>query len=114
VTDNIIDFTSRLQEKLEKVDDEIHKICTETANELINNLYEDYDLNISNVEYSPEMIFFFEAYKSLVMKSADQWHPFQELAMDFMIEQNITIEKDDDGYRFVIEGDAEDEPANDE
>ncbi len=128
MTDNVVDFTSRLKEKLEKLDleddasssryleddDKVHEICTETANEMINNLEEDYGFDTSKIEHSAEMIFFFEAYKALLMKCVDQWHPFQDMAEQFMIEQKITIEEDENGYRYILSEEISDEPANDE
>jgi hypothetical protein len=121
VTGEVIDMIARRKQKevqhnlpdIEDYDD-LHEICTNTANELINNLYNDYDINISTVEYSPEMIFFFEAYKGLVMKCVDQWHPFQDMAAQFMEDQGIVIEEYEGGYRFVLLPDEEPEPANDE
>lgn len=121
MTDNIVDLASHRKKKedeeitLELNDYEnLHQICTESANEMINNLYEDYDINIAKIEYSAEMIFFFEAYKGLVMKCVDQWHPFQDMAQQFMEDQGIVIEKYDGGYRFVLlPDDEEQEPAND-
>ena len=121
MTGEVIDITSARKQKEEENTlpdtedyDSLHEICTSTANELINNLYNDYDINISNVEYSPEMIFFFEAYKGLVMKCVGQWHPFQDMAEHFMVEQGIVVEHNEGGYRFVLLPDDEVEPANDE
>jgi hypothetical protein len=118
MTDNIIDFTSRLKEKKEQVDlednDTIQDICTETANELLNDLDEYYGLDLHKVEHGAEMIFFFEAYKALLMKCVDQWHPFQDVAADFMAQQKIVVEEHEGGYRFVIGDEEPEDPANDE
>jgi len=118
MSDNIIDFTSKMKEKIDRVDidddENIHEICTETANEIINALQEFYDLDVRKIEYSAEMIFFFEAYKGLVMKCVDQWHPFQDMAQQFMEDQGIVIEEYEGGYRFVLQPDEDPIPANDE
>lgn len=117
MNDNVvIDFLSKKKEREEKLieieledNENIHDICTTTANKIINALDEDYGLDVQKIEYSAEMIFFFEAYKSLVMKCIDQWHPFQDIAQEFMEEQGITVELGSDGnYLFVFN------PPNDE
>lgn len=122
-SNNIVDFLGWKQNKQEKLNEEelddyerVHEICTETANDLLNDLDQYYDINVQKVEYAPEMIFFFEAYKALVMKCADQWHPFQQIAEDFMEDQGIVVERYEGGYKFTIKGDSEedDPPANDE
>ena len=48
------------------------------------------------------------------MKCADQWHPFQDIAEDFMKEQGIRIEEYEGGYRFVFDPVGKEDPANDE
>lgn len=121
MTDNVVDFSSwkKKKQKNNSVDindyEYVHEICTDTANELLNGLIEYHNIDTQKVEYAAEMIFFFEAYKALVMKCIDQWHPFQEIAEEFMREQGVMIEHYDDGYRFVIKNQSdENDPANDE
>lgn len=123
MTDNIVDFLAHRKPKSEEpevvdMQDEeaIHEICTQSANDLLNNLGTVYGLDLTDVECSPEMVFFFEAHKSMIMKSVGQWHPFQDMAEMFMEDQNITIEEYDGGYRYVMNPieEEEDIPANDE
>lgn len=121
-SNNIVNIGDWKQKKQETIIDDpaddyesLHEICTHTANELLNELDEEYNINVQKVEYAPEMIFFFEAYKALVMKCSDQWHPFQDLAEEFMREQGIVVEYHQGGYRFTVKDEVdEDPPANDE
>lgn len=115
--DNVVSLNEFKQKKEEEIKvreiddiDHLHDICTQVSNEAINML-EEYGLDIDKIEYSPEIIFFFEAFKGLIMKCEDLWHPFQDLAQDFFDAQGITIEQDESGnYRFVLSQQEEPEP----
>ena len=128
MTDNVVDFTDRWikkeehKEKIQKIEEineineinELHDICTLVANDALNALYEEYDLEIDKIEFSPVMIFFFEAFKGLIMKCAGHWHPFQDAAQDFFDSQGIEVhETEDGGYHFALGNKEEILPAND-
>ena len=115
---NVVDFTERwlkretTKEEIEKDElEDLHDICTLVSNDAINALRDEYDMDTDKIEFSPEIIFFFEAFKGLIMKCEDLWHPFQDLAQDFFDAQGITIEQDESGnYRFVLSQQEEPEP----
>lgn len=120
MSDNVVDFTTHWLKKQEQIEsqesglDDLHDICTVVANEALNSLRDDYGLDIQSIEYSPEIIFFFEAFKGLIMKCDGQWHPFQDFAQEFFDAQGIKIvESADGGYHFVIDDEDDKEPAND-
>lgn len=121
MTDNVVDFTKYLSQReeteVEETDEleNLHQWCTELCNEMLNSLNEDYNIDTREIEYSPEIIFFFEAFKGLMLKCSGHWHPFQDMAKDFFVEQGISIEESPDGnYKFVIKGMLDNKPANDE
>jgi hypothetical protein len=123
MANNIVDFTtywvtkkdSQESKEIQDIDD-LHAITTELSNLVIDSL-PDYDIDISGIEFSPEIVFFFEAFKALIYKCEGLWHPFQDKANEFFEEQGITIEKKDDGtYHYVIDDICPmniSEPAND-
>jgi hypothetical protein len=123
MTDNVVDFTDRWLQKEQKKEelqevaerdelDDLHDICTLLANDALDAMYNEYNLDIEKIEFSPEMIFFFETFKALILKCAGHWHPFQDIAKEFFDSQGIRVVETGDGnYHFVM-GDPE-EPAND-
>lgn len=121
MNDNIVDFTSRwlqreeTKEELEQDElEDLHDICTIVSNDAINALADEYDLDIQQIEFSPEIIFFFEAFKGLILKCAGHWHPFQDMAKEFFDAYGITIQlKDDGNYHFVMRNTELETPAND-
>ena len=120
-SNNVVDFTEFwLKKEVTKEEqehnelDDLHDICTLVANDALNILNEEYDIDTESIEHSPEIIFFFEAFKGLIMKAAGHYHPFQDLALEFFEMNGITIEMKDDGnYHFVLNGIKEPEPEND-
>lgn len=123
MTDNIVDFASRLKarekmnEELQSTQmEELHQICGEVANETLNCLRDDYDIPIENIEYSPEIIFFFESFKALVFAAVGEWHPFQGFAAEFMETYKIkVVEQENGNYSFTVDENAikSENPAND-
>lgn len=115
MTDNVIDLFSVKKQKEAKFQDssettyDLHKICTEVVNEVVDSLYYDFGLDTNNIECSAEMFFFFESFKSMLYKCVNEWHPFQDISNAFMLEHGITIEPFDGGYRFVMEDNEDDE-----
>lgn len=124
MSNNVIDFTDRLKKRQltdkEIEDDELedlHQISSIIANQVLDMLSEEYGIDTNELEMGPEVIFFFEAFKGLVLKSANHYHPFQDFAHDFFVTYGVKIEEQPDGnYNFVI-GETLDEdpvgPAND-
>lgn len=117
---NVVDFTERwlkreqTKEELENDQfEDLHDICTLVANDALDALRYEYDIDVDQLEFSPEMIFFFEAFKALILKSQDYWHPFQDYAQAFFEANKISVRLGDDGnYHFVI-GDEDEQPSND-
>ena len=120
MTDNVVDLNKfrqtkqKVEEDPDKDKDEyLHNICTYQCNDAIDSL-QDWGLDTTNIEFSPEMIFFFEAFKGLIMKCAGHWHPFQDLAQEFFDAYGIKVVEDENGnYRFTLEPEEDEEPAND-
>lgn len=120
MSNNVVDFTTHwlkrelTKEEMEKEEAlDLHDICTLVANDAIDILHDEYDIDTESIEFSPEIVFFFESLKGLIMKAAGHWHPFQDFAADFFKANGISVELNDEGYHFVIAGDNPAEPSND-
>lgn len=81
--------------------DSINDLCADTVNELFDFMELNYDLVLPNNASAVELILFLEAYKSLVLKAVDKWHPFQDLASKIFA--GVKLEEDENGYKYVFE-----------
>ena len=91
--------------------EDLHDICTLVANDLLDALHYEYELDTDKIEFTADIVFFFEALKGMVLKTAGHWHPFQDLSEEFFKANGVTVEETADGnYKFVI-GDGADEDS---
>lgn len=108
------DKLKKLQEELEEEEfvefdpeslDSINLLCADTTNELFDYLVNNFELNVVKEKNMNELILFLESYKSLVFKSVEKWHPFQELADKIF--DGVKLEEAEDGYKYIFASDTE-------
>lgn len=108
------DKLKKLQEELEEEEfvefdpeslDSINLLCADTTNELFDYLVNNFELNVVKETNMNELILFLESYKSLVFKSVEKWHPFQELADKIF--DGVKLEEAEDGYKYIFASDTE-------
>lgn len=108
------DKLKKLQEELEEEEfvefdpeslDSINLLCADTTNELFDYLVNNFELNVVKETNMNELILFLESYKSLVFKSVEKWHPFQELAGKIF--DGVKLEEAEDGYKYIFASDTE-------
>ena len=100
--DNIVDFVSIRNKKIEKEKQpKLTSYTIELADELCGEITEDLllyldeegilDINTANETdfYTNDISFFYETLKSLIYKSDNEYHPFQNMAYTlFELDQN--------------------------
>jgi hypothetical protein len=79
----------------------VNLLCSDTTNELFDYLVNNFELDVVKKENMNELILFLESYKSLIFKSVEQWHPFQELAGKIF--DGVKLEDDGDGFKYIFE-----------
>lgn len=85
--------------------DSVNLLCADTSNELFDFLINNFDLNVVKKENMIELILFLESYKSLVLKSVEKWHPFQDLAGKIF--DGVSLEESEEGYKYVLKSENE-------
>jgi hypothetical protein len=83
--------------------DSINEMCADTMNELFHYLENNFELFLDKKSNMVDLIMFLETYKSLILKTCDKWHPFQDMADKIFNGVKLEQTEDGSGYKYVFE-----------